>query len=757
MRKGMQLYQPYEQKMQKLADIKAKILRYKYLILACLLIILAGISTLLYFKGTIREDIVLKTQYEYGENISCESKAFMAKTKIVFYQNGKEVKGPIRPGEYTARVVARGAFGIKKYGATHKFIIVPKIAEVSLSSQSCTYGETPTIRVDGLIVGDSVDTQRLNFIYYDVLGDEPMVQIEEGSFAVYNKQWIDVTDCYDFQNSVYDKKSITWTKRYITVKTGGMTHVYNGDEISCPQYEIAQGSLASGDTLQSSEFPSLQNVGKVKNEVQFTITNSDGVNVGKMYKITEIFGSIEVMPRPFTITTEDREKVADGEPFDKPTFKVSGLLDEHEVKVSSYCKESQPGHYENYLVYDIQDIGGVSVKNNYKPTESWGKLTIYLGKIVICVSGSRTYDGKQVTQFSAQCVEGALLSGESIVVTKAQVYDSSMQPTTVKNAGTYKVEILEYKIEGRDKNAPDYLVEVVSGEYTVTKRDIEVRLLDAKKSYDRKPLTSKDCESDNLVSGHRVEVTAEGSITEPGTSTNVLKEVEIYDKSNNLVTDNYNIIKYDGKLMVKKREITVTPLSIVKTYDGQSAAYPALLSKEQKIIVTWTIMGESGEPLLSGDYIDYTNIVIGNDVNVGEKSIVLQGACVKYSNGTKDNGKYYDITVQSSIATINPMQIEILSLSHEKVYDGQPLVGKTEDCYINKGVLANGDTIIYTVSATQTEVGSCKNLVVEVVIMRGATKVGYVRCDSAGKIIEGNDSYYNYQITIEHGTLTVNK
>ena len=755
----MQLYQPYEQKMQRLAEIKAKILRYKYLILACLLFVLAGISTLLYFKGTIRKDIVLQPQYTYGDTISYEAKAFMADTKVVFYQNGEEIQTPKRPGTYTARVVARGAFGIKKYGEMQTFTIVPKQAKVSLLSQSYTYGETPTIRVDGLIAGDAVDEQNLRFICHDVLGVTPTVQIAPDSFAVYNGQEENVTDCYDFQDSVYSRKSVVWTKRYVSIKTGSITHVYDGNEISCPQYDITLGSLANGDVLQTSAFPSLRTVGQVQNSTQFTVINGDGVDVSKMYAITKTFGVLKITPRPLTITTEDRKKVADGQPFDQPTYQVSGLADGHSIVVLSYCTQTQPGNYKNFLQYDIQTQSGESVKENYAPTETWGDLIIYASKITVKIKGESTYNGREVTNFSVQIIEGALLYGESFIATKTQAYDSNMQPTIVQNAGVYTVEIAEYQIQGRAEDAPEYLVELQAGTYTVKKRPITVTLTDAEKYYDRTPLTSKAFTATNTIQGHRIEVTSTGSITEPGTTTNVLQDVNIYDANNQPVTDNYQITKKNGVLTVRKRKVTISPLPISKTYDGLAIAYPDGVSNAMKAVVSWTNKNDplqDGNALLSGDYADFVSITFADAIiNVGTTDIIVQGACIKYANGDKDNGKYYDVTVKSSTAIINPVQIEIYSLSHKKIYDGTPLTGTAADCYINKGGLVGDDTVEYVVNASQTTVGTCKNLVVEVIIKHGSTIVGYVKYNANGELVQGNLSTYNYQITVKHGTLEI--
>lgn len=671
----MKLYQPYEQKILRIAEIKAKIMRFKYLILAGLLLILAGISTLIYFKGTILSDLEMRNQYTYGEELEYEANAFLSKTTLVFYQDGRAIETPTRPGEYMAQVRARGAFGSKKYGEKQAFSIVRKPARLRLASASYMYGETPTVRVDGLVKGDRVLEEQLRFVYKGEFSGNSTVALSPGCFKIVNAKGEDVTNCYVFQEGIYEEREITWLRR------------------------------------------------------------------------------------PLVISTGDDQKLYDGKPFPSPDYQTDGLMDGHKIKPVSSCTATQPGSYANSLSYDIQTAKGESVKDYYSIRENWGELTIYTKKVVISVNDQQTYNGQEITTFTAKVVEGKLASGESVVITKAKAYDAGNQPTRVKDVGRYQIEILEYEILGSGGKEPQYLVELQRGTCTVTKRPITVTMEDVEKYYNRKPLTSNAFVADNPVSGHRIEIACSGSITEPGKTQNVLKTVEIYDENNQLVTHNYDITKRNGQLTVLKRKITVYPLPITKTYDGQAVAYPASMSKDMKVASDWTNPDDplrDGEPLLSGDFIDFNSVSVGSRINVGVSDILLQGACIKDQNGVKDNGKYYDITVVSSKAVINPVEIEVYSLSHTRVYNGMTLRGSTEDCYINKGALVGKDTIQYTVNASISRVGQCLNLIREIVIKQNNGQVvGRIQCNDNGEIIQGNLSSYNYVITVVHGTLTI--
>ena len=665
----MKIYQAYEQKILKLAEIKAKILRYKYLILACLLVLIAGFSTLMSFKGNIQKDIQLQPQYTYGDTISCQAKAFLSTANIVFYKDGKEVDYPNQVGTYDVRAVARGAFWSKKYGATHTIEILPKSATMKINSFA--YGEEPTVSVSGLVNGDTLDTEKLKFNYLSVEDNIQNMSIASGSFHILNKKGEDVTDCYQFSSDVYATQSVVWRKRDASITTG------------------------------------------------------------------------------------DAQKLFDGKPFDKPNYQVSGLLEEDVLTVKSYCMQTQAGRYENFLTYEVKNAKGEKVTDKYAFTEKWGQLIIFSEKIVISVSGKSVYNDKEVKNFTAVCKKGVLLEGDKIIITEARAYDANNQITAVKEVGTYKIEIISYKIQGAD-----YLVELEMGEYIVEKCPITVKVKDAEKYYDRTPLTSNAFTSENVVKGHSVQIECGGSITEPGKEENRLNSVLVYNASKQDVTKNYQITYENGWLTVHKRKVSVTPLPVTKTYDGKPIAYPEQLSKEAKIIVSWTDGKDAlakGTALLSGDYVDYSSISFASAiVNVGETRITIKNAYVKYANGQTDNGKYYELTVVDGKGVVNPAYIEVGSLSYTKVYDGQDLVGKAGDCYILKGQLTDNTTIEYKVNGRQSEVGVSLNLISEVRIKQGSKTVGYVKCDSNGQIIDGNDNPdYNYIIILSHGNLTL--
>ena len=80
------LYKSYEQKIEKIAKIVEKILKYKILISCILGFILACVVALLSVRGMMTEDLVLSGKdFIYGESFSYSAEALMKDVSYEFY------------------------------------------------------------------------------------------------------------------------------------------------------------------------------------------------------------------------------------------------------------------------------------------------------------------------------------------------------------------------------------------------------------------------------------------------------------------------------------------------------------------------------------------------------------------------------------------------------------------------------------------------------------------------------------------------
>jgi hypothetical protein len=123
------------------------------------------------------------------------------------------------------------------------------------------------------------------------------------SYTIY-LNGIDVTHEYAivfdlFDQNVLDYVPIRVDQRNIELTTASETKIDDGKPLSNPNVMISKGTLVSGDTLTAHANGILTNVGSNKNFLDkrnIQITDENGNDVTKNYKITVIFGVLEILP-----------------------------------------------------------------------------------------------------------------------------------------------------------------------------------------------------------------------------------------------------------------------------------------------------------------------------------------------------------------------------------------------------------------------------------------------------------------------------
>ena len=350
------------------------------------------------------------------------------------------------------------------------------------------------------------------------------------------------------------------------------------------------------------------------------------------------------------------------------------------------------------------------------------EVTPYTGEVVIKADdASKPYDGTALTASSASA--SGLLEGDSI---EAKVIGEATVPGT---DGVAKVDSYVIRNANGDDVTKNYSnVKLENGKLTVTKRSITITTGDAKKEYDKTPLTSKSdaysVTSGSLLEGHKLTLTLTGTITDPGTAKNTVKEgsIKISDAQGRDYTAYYSIEVKEGTLEVTGRKviaITVKAASAEKTYDGEP------LSASNAEVVEGKL--EDGDTIT----VDITASI----TNAGTTANKINKVTVKDASGNDVTGKY-TITTQDGTLTVNKRALKITAKSAEKVYDGKALTANA--CEVSNN-LVKGHKISVSVSGTQTQIGSSKNKA------------------SNAKIVDANnnDVTGNYDISYVDGTLTV--
>lgn len=259
----------------------------------------------------------------------------------------------------------------------------------------------------------------------------------------------------------------------------------------------------------------------------------------------------------------------------------------------------------------------------------------------------------------------------------------------------------------------NYNVTYVYGKLTVTAIEgLVVTFADITKTYDGNAITGSYIVNEKLLPGHAVEVEIP-SITDVDTVV-YGETIKIVNAAGADVTEYYaNPTIVPGTLTVNPIEgLVITFADYTKTYDGK------------------TYVGEyTVEGLLEG------HTIIIKTPSIKDAGTVTNTASYEIFEGTKKVTDFYkDVTVNEGTLTVNKVDITVVSDSNVKEYDGTAL---TDDDVTVTGSFVEKEVPTYEFAGTQTELGTSDN----------AFTVNFP---------EGVNAE-NYNVTIEFGTLTVNK
>ena len=190
-------------------------------------------------------------------------------------------------------------------------------------------------------------------------------------------------------------------------------------------------------------------------------------------------------------------------------------------------------------------------------TKQNGTLTVNKVSVTVTAdSKTKVYgeDNPELTYTESDFVNEETLESLGIV--------PELSTTAMKTsiAGDYPITFVE-----PTTSTTNYEITYVPGILTITANEKEIVVRrDASRDYNGQALTQPDYEmiSGQLASGDyidKVTMTADSTITNAGTQTNVIESIVIRNEAGEDVTGNYsNITKQNGTLTVNKVSVTVT-------------------------------------------------------------------------------------------------------------------------------------------------------------------------------------------------------
>ena len=286
------------------------------------------------------------------------------------------------------------------------------------------------------------------------------------------------------------KRTLTISKRPITITTGGTSWTYDGTAHSHPSYSISSGSLVSGQTLSITSWKAITNAGTMSNAPSASgvvIKNSSGTAVTSNYNITWVYGTLTVNKGTITYTSSGGGSKVYGSTrtvnvvLNSPTnynIKLEWAIGSKTYSSSTTLNSSSnntcavygpvvPNVGTYYVYFKLSDPN-----ENYNPIESSVTVgvTQAANPLTVVASSGLTYNGSAQQLLSS-------VSGQGTIKYSVDGGTATTTKPTRTNAGTYSVKVTA-EGNGNYKSATKTVT------VTIAKATLSVTMYDCNETYD---------------------------------------------------------------------------------------------------------------------------------------------------------------------------------------------------------------------------------------------------------------------------------
>ena len=469
----------------------------------------------------------------------------------------------------------------------------------------------------------------------------------------------------------------TWIeKTVITVKAKDGTATYDGKDHTVSGFEATTFEVNGNKYTVTGLSATVtgKDAGNYTNEVTGTAVVKDAAenNVTKQFTVKTENGSLDIAPKSVTVTAENKTKVF-GEADPELTATVAGTVGKDKVK---YTVAREAG----------EDVGHYSVIPTGEEIQGNYKVTYKNGDFEITKAGTMTLTPELTGKDAEKVYDGQPLSGGATATVKEGTkitYSTDGGETwsetlpSITDVGTLNVTA-----KAENKNYEDVTVDYT---LTVKHRKVTVTGNNGNKVYGE-----ADPELTATVAGtvgkDKVKYTVAREAGEDVGHYSVIPTGEE-------IQGNYKVTYVAGTLTITSQSIDpgTDPEKPNPDYTGAKVNSPSdsvYDGNEHKWIPTVT--DKADKKLKAGT--DYTVEYSTSDfTNVGTIEVVIKG---------KGN---YSGTVKRSYK-VTPKEYTVTTDSATKTYSGTALTasGKVEG-------IVSGETVEFTTTGSQTEVGTSKN------------------------------------------------
>ena len=484
---------------------------------------------------------------------------------------------------------------------------------------------------------------------------------------------------------------VTQFAEKITVTTTGGKFTYDGNAHGAT---VAVTGLPAGYTVETatSDATATDVTEKaVKAECDHLVIKDDqGKDVTSELNVDYKAGTIQINPATLTVKTEGAKRAYNGKPLTAEGT-ITGFVNGETAKFTVTGSQTTVGQSTNTYNIDWKAKDTTAKKGNYTISEDLGDLVVISKSIVPDDKNTpeEKKTGIKVTAPKDTTYSGNEQKREPVIEDtktgkKLDKDDYSLSYSTdVTNAGTVTITVT-----GKGNYTGKFEVT-----YKILPRKVTLKSETASKPYDGTALTKPavTVSGDGFVKGEVSDIKATGSVTtvSEGEVTNKIT----FTKETDYKDGNYTIFKEEGKLSITAQSIDpgTDPEKPNPDYTGAKVNSPSdevYDGNEHKWIPTVT--DKADKKLEAGkDYtVEYST---KNFKDVGTVEVTITG---------KGN---YSGTVKRSYK-VTPKEYTVTTESATKTYSGTALTagGKVEG-------IVSGETVEFTTTGSQTEVGTSKN------------------------------------------------
>ncbi len=377
----------------------------------------------------------------------------------------------------------------------------------------------------------------------------------------------DVTDNYEIAH-LYGSLQVLPCE--ILVRTLDAEKTYDGAPLTQSEWTYMMGEVLPIHTFNVVCTGTQTDVGNAENDMQWTITDENGVSVGANYRVTVVKGSLKVTPKPIRLYSESQEWVYDGQEHthDQVYYDAWSLVDGHQLigACTVAVQNVEEKAVDNKFEWVITDANGRDVSENYKAMEEYGKLSILPRELTVYTDGyTWRYDGQPHSHQSWYHL-GEVAFGQTLEV-NCETSITNVKESPKENAATWKV------LDGNGVDVSgNYKVTEKYGELNVVACDLLIATQGYTWTYDGQSHSYDASWYEGEVAwNHNLEIVCEKSITNVKDSPMKNKATwRITDEYGLDVSENYNVAENFGELKLEKRDLKIATGEKTWQYDGQT-------------------------------------------------------------------------------------------------------------------------------------------------------------------------------------------